>query len=526
MAADGPPESRMAPRADPPPQRRVTRWTKFLLFVTAVIFIVASVIVGWVFFGSSITPLAVYLVARTLIQTVRARRHLIEMRRITRTPLVEAVISTSPVGVDMSWLRRESLRQHYLDWRQKIWDHPSIGGRLPVWQQIVDASFADYQSLPTAGAVVPTYGLEPEELRATLDSLKEQTYAFDVVVVCLNEPKNQTLREAIDDYVTFANWQSGGRTQWHFIDLPTPGKRGAMAAGFVLLKRLGVDIVVNVDADTVADVDALANTVRTFLEDPACHLITSDVEIKNIERNRLWGQWLVQWTFYRYKYANLRERAGQRRNVTCGSGPWLALLAQDMDEEFFDAFLNHEYGGVPVRPGDDRFITRILNRRRLGTMLQPDVNVQTDCPTEWRRFAQQQSRWAQSAQINFFQMTIPPGPKAEIWTLTPWSISDTLYLGFFTYLVLGVFLRVIVTFTYLLTTQGIEAAWWYLVPYAVMFGLSNLYRGVYAALTQRHIFGMVDALYFLPMFALIVPIKLKRNFNLTDRSWGGRKETT
>jgi cellulose synthase/poly-beta-1,6-N-acetylglucosamine synthase-like glycosyltransferase len=447
------------------------------------------------------------------------------MRKLTREPLVRALKEL--LGEDWAWLDREPETQPYETWRAKILERPPFHGRLDeLWAQVIEHSFAGYERQLSVGAVVPCYGITPEEIRDTLQSLKNQTYPFSEVVVVLNEPGNQAAREAIFEWVTLENMKDGYE-RWHFIDRDRPGKRGAMAAGFRALKQLGVDIIVNVDADTVADADALANTVRVFQEDQDCHLITSNVRIKNLDHSKLWGNMLPQWTFYRYDYANLLERGAQSwfKNVTCGSGPWLAFYANDLTEELIEKFLSHTFFGAPVRPGDDRYLTRLLNALGLGTMFTPEVVVWTDCPTEWPRFRQQQSRWAQSAQINFLQIISPwLMPWAEVWKLRLWSISDLFYLGLFTYLVMGVFIRLGVRFMSTWTTTGIGPALAEIAPYALAFFLSNLWKGVYAAVTNKNWRGMFNALYFLVVIFVITPVKIRRNFNLTDTGWGGRSQ--
>jgi len=139
---------------------------------------------------------------------------------------------------------------------------------------------------------------------------------------------------------------------------------------------------------------------------------------------------------------------------------------------------------------------------------------------------QQQSRWAQSAQINFLQMTYPLlMPRAEIWKLSWWSASDLLYLGFFAYLV-GVLIRLGYRFFVTSATLGISPALVEVLPYAIVFALSNLWKGVSAAYTNKNWRGLVNGLYFIVVIFVITPIKLRRNFNLRDSRWGGRPTPT
>jgi cellulose synthase/poly-beta-1,6-N-acetylglucosamine synthase-like glycosyltransferase len=400
-------QSSQAPRVTDPPAR-VTLGTaaRALFAVSTLLFILVSTVTGAVVFAGNITPLGIYLVGRAALQTVFSRRNLKKMRGITRSPLVEAIKNLAP---EENWAWLEKLTRnpmHYELWRQEILNHPVFAQNPERWTVVIQESFRE-QELLRAGAVVPCYGIAPNEIQETLASLEGQTYPFSEIVIVLNEPGNQAARGFIANWVTTKNAQ-GGITKWHFIDRDRPGKRGAMAAGFRKLRELGVDIIVNVDGDTSADVDALANTVRVFIAEPETALLTSNVRIKNLDRTKIRGNMLKLWTFFRYDYANSVERGAQSHflNVTCGSGPWLALRANLIDEDFVTEFLTHTYRGAEVRPGDDRFATRQMNRKKLSTVYSPEVLVWTDCPEDWRRFRSQQSRWAQSAHINFVQQTV------------------------------------------------------------------------------------------------------------------------
>ncbi len=512
--------------ADPPPRKAMSRAAKAALVTTSLGFVVGSTVLGGVALGGGITPLGTYLVGRTALQTYYSRKNLKRQRGYTRPHLVEAIKRLDP-DTDWTWLENETTNQSYESWRSKIFQHPVFAPHVEdAWQQVVEESFRHYEHQLTVGAVVPVYGIEPKEIEETLESIRIQRYPFSEVVIVLNEPGNQAAREFIVDWCTLENFREGYE-KWHFIDRDRPGKRAAMAAGFRELKRLGVDVIVNVDADTVADADALVNTVRVFQEDPECHLITSNVRIKGLDRKKLVGNMLPQWTYYRYDYANNVERSAESwfKNVTCGSGPWLAFYADDLTEELIEKFLAHSFFGAPVRPGDDRYLTRLLNELGLGTVYCPDVVVETDAPSTWERFRAQQARWAQSAQINFLQITSPfLMPWAEIWKLKLWSISDLLYLGLFTYVILGVFLRLGIRFLITWANLGIQPALTEMVPYLIAFAISNLWKGIYASITNNDWHGMVNSTYFLPVVGVITPLKIMKNFDLTNTGWGGRTQ--
>lgn len=511
----------LPPRRDRKKAGSSTKWTRAILFLLALGFIISTTAVGSVIIGDHITALGLYLVLRTVIQTIRSRQQIRRMRVATRTPIIEALMEMFPG--EMDWLLKESWNQHYPQWRQKIWDHPLISNRMDIWFEVIERSFARYgDRLPSAGVGIPAYGLDGPELWDTTESVRTQSYPISAFVIVPNEPGNTELTEAAHNTAALLNFRAGTE-RWYVIELP-PGKRSAMAAEVRQLQKMGVDVIVNVDADTIADVDAMANTMRVFLEFPNIHMVTSNVRIKNIDRNKLWKNWIIQWTYYRYDYANHLERGGQKDNVTCGSGPWLAVLSEDLTDEFIEEFLNHTFFGEAVRPGDDRWWTRKLNAEEKGTTFTPDVVVWTDAPTDRKRLYAQLSRWAQSAMINFFQIIWPFGPSAEIWKLTPWSISDTLYLGVFSYLLIGVFLRLGFNFTHVALTQNFETALGYLLPYAIAFTLSNLWKGVYAAITNNHILGLVNALYFIPNITINLPARTMRMFKLRAKTWGGRVE--
>lgn len=508
------------------------------VITTMLILIFGSIFAGWNIVTGPVafSFLGLILMLRTSIQIRRSRIHLREMREIYRW-LLSALGRLYPNTFDEAAIRRWMYRPLNAEmWMQVLFkEHPYLAEN---WQAVVDETLrgipyeAWLKAFPAAdpallrgdpvefasklmAAGIPVYGNEVEEIESTLDAIEAQSVPFDFVAVVLNDPGNLELEQAIPAWIS----RQPNRNRYEYIPLDIANKKAAMAAAATAARRKpDVEIWVNVDSDTKASPNALLFTLLAFVTFPQLHGITSNVRIKNL--GDFWSSLLQYLTYFRYDSVNNVERAARRYNETVLSGPWLGVRL-DTFSSFMDEWLNFTFAGKPVRPGDDRRITYLLNRLGLATAYIPSILVYTDCPTTIGRWIAQQSRWTLSYYVNMIDSFMT----GQAWTLSLWSLLDQVYGGFFSFFLLGAVASVLVR-AFRLWQAGDPMAGNLLIIYSLSILLVNFLRGAYSALTNRDLKGLIMTGYVYLFIRYLVPIKIMRPFNLIDQRWQGRKNVT
>jgi hyaluronan synthase len=254
------------------------------------------------------------------------------------------------------WILRVSLASHYRPWQ------------------------APYDV--TTSVIIPVVD-EPEELfRSVLGRILEQQPTEIIVVI--NGPRNDVLEKICGDL----------GVRWAWTDIP--GKRNALKVGVGLASS---DIAVLVDSDTVWTTNTLSELVKPF-RDPRIGGVTTQQRILDPGRNVLtrWADWLEN---VRNEYS--MPGMSVLGTVGCLPGRTIAfrrsILVRSMER-----FLNEKFLGVFLEVSDDRTLTNYTLMSGFRTVYQSTSLVYTDAPTELKKLAKQQYRWARGSQYNTLRM--------------------------------------------------------------------------------------------------------------------------
>jgi hypothetical protein len=505
-----------------------------LTIAVLLILISGSVLLGWSLITDEIrfSLLGLFLLGRTTIQVIRSRIHLARMRKLY-VPLLEAIHRIYPEEFPVEkieywrnkrlnaelWMKalKKSLPQlnSRTNWKEVI-NETLDGIPFQQWQKAFPD--AELRGLPSefaqtlAVAGVPTYGIhEKAELESTFRGITQQTVGFAHVSVVLNDPSNKVMRQFIPDWIR----ENNRSHNWRFIDAVEANKKKAMADA---ARGPKAELFVNVDSDTYADENALFFSILAFVMFPFLHGMTSNVRIRDLG-GKLHKNLLKYLTYFRYDSVNNVERAARWWNETVLSGPWLVVRHATF-LSFIDQWLDFKFRGLPVRPGDDRLITFFLNWLKLPTTYVPQVVVYTDCPETLARWKAQQSRWTQS----YYIYMVKGFELGQAWELSFWSLLDLVYGGFFSFFLVGAITGVILR-TLPLVAAGDPLALVSLGFYIGTIIAVNFARGVYAAITNRDIRGLIAMFYVILYARYLLLIKFLRPLNLTDQGWLGRYAT-
>lgn len=485
---------------------------KGLAALVGLLLVVVTTFTGYVVTISklSLSILGIVLLIRGVAQLIFANLHNRRYRNDVRQPLLEAIIHitgdesvTKKVGMD------------YLQWRKYL------AKKLPnlEWQEVVSALIELHPGFVTDVPLEvssPIHGIETwEELLEALEALKAQTWSPKRVHLVLNDPDDVVIRHELPLWKA----QQDNPEFWNFIIIPVADKRAAMTAA---LRQEESVIALNMDSDTIAHEDAVLLSALTFYVYPDVHGITSNVRIKNLHENEPWWNHMLEWeTYFRYDYVNNVERAARSWfwNEIVMSGPWMGIRRESW-LTFLVPWLEQTFLGSKVRPGDDRKATYYLNWMKKKVIYCPDIFVWTDCPETLARWLGQQSRWTFSMYVNFVDSV----RENQIWSLHPWSILDQIYMVFFTYLLIGSVTRIVWEAILIGVTGDLSGAILRLAPYAIIIVSVNLFRGIYAAITNQDIKGLLMAIYIRRVIQYLIPIRIKRMFNMIDPGWAGRRD--
>ena len=225
--------------------------------------------------------------------------------------------------------------------------------------------------------IVPVYN-EPEALfRRVLASVVANGPTEVIVVVDGGDPAVARVAAEYCDRV---------------LSIPKSGKRAAIDTG-LSASDPETDVVIVLDSDTVWAPDALQEMLRPFA-DPRVGGVTPRQAIFDAATNpvRRLANWMEDIRYHLTVPA--QSVFGQ---VGCLAGRTIAYRRTAF-EPAVERLVSQTVLGVAQHVGDDRVLTSELLRAGWRTVYQSTALVETDAPSEWRRFWRQQLRWGRSSQ--------------------------------------------------------------------------------------------------------------------------------
>lgn len=139
----------------------------------------------------------------------------------------------------------------------------------------------------------------------------------------------------------------------------------------------------------------------------------------------------VYFYFFWFKLAKIAE--SYTRNVGCIGGYMLAIR-RSLLQEIRPEIERRNWWGVPIRSGEDRFLTHQVILRDYGTYMSDKAMCWTIAPNRFDKFWAQQLRWRRSGLRDFF-WTIRILRK-HVWDLHPGSLYSNFFVPLTTLLCL------------------------------------------------------------------------------------------
>lgn len=349
---------------------------------------------------------------------------------------------------------------------------------------------------PTITAVIPMFN-EGATIQETLRSILDSNYpAHKLRAICIDD---QSTDDSYDQARQVAR-RSDGRLQV----IRNPRNVGKRRSIIRAVREARSEIIVSIDSDVVVDKDAIGELVKRFTS-PRIAAVGGWVDVRNKHEN-----WLTKMQVVRYWFAYnfMKNLEWGFKRVMCLSG-CLTAYRRDVLIELEPVLENRAICGVPIKYGEDRFLTRQIIKAGYLTTMTLAARCRTTCPTTLSGYFSQQLRWRRSNTIDY------AGGFTHVWRLNP-----IIAIHYFSLFALQ-FAYPMALIRALAAHRFYEALEIHIVIIA-LFGLFYRWRTRKLPASER-----VGAMAFLPLailmpiaYALLAPLAL---FTLDSGSWETRK---
>jgi cellulose synthase/poly-beta-1,6-N-acetylglucosamine synthase-like glycosyltransferase len=261
-----------------------------------------------------------------------------------------------------------------------------------------DESRDDYE--PTVTAVIPMFN-EGAAIKETLQSLLDSAYPHDKLkVICVDDRSTDDSYEHARELAK----KSGGRLKIlrNRVNL---GKRRSIIRA---TREADTEIIVSVDSDVVVDADAVRQLVRRFTDDRIA-AVGGWVDVRNKHDNWLTRMQVVK---YWYSYFFMKNLEWGFRRVMCLSG-CLTAYRRAVLVELEPVLEQRSVFGVPIKYGEDRFLTRQIVKAGYLTTMTLEARCRTFVPSTLTAYFSQQLRWRRSNIVDY------AGGFSHVWRLNP-----------------------------------------------------------------------------------------------------------
>ena len=249
-----------------------------------------------------------------------------------------------------------------------------------------DATVDDF--VPTVTVVVPLFN-EGETIYATIKSLLQQDYPCDKLTITV-----------VDDCSTDDSYAWAKKAEAEDPDrvlvIRNPHNMGKRRGINNAVRTATAEIIVSVDSDVLVDPRAVRELTRRFT-DPSIAAVGGRVNVSNPNDNWLSKMQTVKY-YFGYVYLKNVERAF--RSVMCLSG-CLTAYRRHVLIELEPILENRNILGVPIKYGEDRYLTRHIVKAGYKTTLTLDATCATKVPTTISKYFAQQLRWRRSNLVDY-----------------------------------------------------------------------------------------------------------------------------
>ena len=358
-----------------------------------------------------------------------------------------------------------------------------------TWDETRD----DYE--PTITAIIPMFN-EGSAIKETLQSILDSDYPHAKLnVICVDDCSTDDSYKQAMEIAKISN----GR----LIVLKNSVNMGKRRSIIRATREAQSEIVVSVDSDVVVDKPAIHQLIRRFTDDRIA-AVGGWVDVRNKQENWLTRMQVVK---YWYSYYFMKNLEWGFRRVMCLSG-CLTAYRRSVLIELEPVLQDRRVFGVPIKYGEDRFLTRQIVKAGHLTTMTLDARCCTFVPSTLAGYFSQQLRWRRSNLVDY------AGGFSHVWRLNP-----VLAIHFFS--LFALLLVYPIAIVRALATHRFFPALVLHLQAVVFFGVLYVWQTRKQPKAER-----VSALAFAPLtflmpvtYALLTPLAL---FTLDTSNWETR----
>jgi cellulose synthase/poly-beta-1,6-N-acetylglucosamine synthase-like glycosyltransferase len=231
----------------------------------------------------------------------------------------------------------------------------------------------------TMGIITPVYNEDPSIFRVAVDSW--QSNNPDELIAVIDQKDIDCIR-VFQEFAKNKPWVK-------LIVTSKAGKRPALADGILASK---CDIVALVDSDTIWDHNIRDKLLAPF-QDPTIGGVTTLQH--PIERHTVWQKMTdIFWDMR--NYYDLPSQTAMAKALTCLSGR-TSLYRRHIILPKLNEFLNEILFGRKKESGEDKCLTRLVQRDGWKTYYQSNATVFSSAASDFKTFWSQRLRWSRNS---------------------------------------------------------------------------------------------------------------------------------
>ncbi|KPP67671.1 hyaluronan synthase 3-like [Scleropages formosus] len=381
----------------------------------------------------------------------------------------------------------------------------------------------------TVALCIAAYQEDPDYLRKCLRSIRRISFPGLKVVLVVdgNRPEDTYMMDIFQEVmgteetgrmVWKGNYHSEGmredeaarvvrivrNSQYSCIMQEWGGKREVMYTAF---KALGetVDYVQVCDSDTVLDPACTIEMLKILEEDPQVGGVGGDVQILN-----KYDSWISFLSSVRYWMAFNIERACQSYFgcVQCISGP-LGMYRNSLLQQFLEPWYHQTFLGSKCSFGDDRHLTNRVLSLGYKTKFTARSQCQTETPTRYLRWLNQQTRWSKS----YFREWLYNALWFHKHNL--WMTYESVVTGFFPFFLVATVIHLFY-----------RGRLWNILLFLLTVQLVGMVKATYACFLRGNVVMIFMSLYSLLYMSSLLPAKIFALLTINKAGWGtsGRRK--
>jgi len=261
----------------------------------------------------------------------------------------------------------------------------------------IDETIEGYE--PTVTVVVPLFN----EGRSIYDTI--------VSLVKLDYPQDKLSVTVVDDCSTDDSYEWACKAAREYPNvrvLRNPVNMGKRKGINHAVREATAEIIVSVDSDVIVYPSAIRELVKRFVS-PEIAAVGGRVHVSNPNQN-----WLTRLQTIKYYFGqeHLKNLERGLRSVMCLSG-CLTAYRRHVLMELEPILENRNILGIPIKYGEDRFLTHQIVKHGYRTVMTMKAMCFTKAAPTMKGYFNQQLRWKRSNIVDFIVGI------GHAWTLHP-----------------------------------------------------------------------------------------------------------